>query len=861
MSNKSSNAMVANALLKHCQKLVQLSFLLSQIEFQSMKTDNSQTSDILRQRAEELLKQKPSKDYSQLSKTETHEIIHELELRLTELEIQNEELRHLWAQTEVVNDKYTGLYDFTSTGYFMLSQEGKIIELNLSGSNMLGQERLHLKNSRFGTFISDETKPTFNLFLNKVFSDRSKESCEVCLLSAGNFPLFVTLTGIANDNGDQCLVPVVDLTERKQAEEALLTSHQITEDIINAIPVRVFWKDMNLVYLGCNKSFANDAGYSNPTDIIGKDDHQLTWSNQADLYRKDDRHVIDSGCSKLLIEEPQTTPDGNTITLLTSKIPMRNSKGEIIGVLGTYIDITERKHVDDLLVQTRHNYETFFNTIDDFLFVLDDHGNIIHTNTTVIQRLGFPMEELIGKSVLMVHPPERRDEAAKIIGQMLNGETQFCPVPIVTNSGIQIPVETRVSRGFWDGKAAIFGVTKDISKIRLSEEKFSKLFHINPSACGLSDLADHKYIEVNEAFHKLLGFEQHEVIGKTAMELGILTAEAVDAIMLHAKENGNVTNVEAALKTKQGEIRHVLLSSENFYIQDRKYRYTVVHDISERKQSEDKVRILNETLEERIAERTNQLETSNKELAFQNTEKQNRADELYLINKKLDFHIREIEQFTFIASHDLQEPLLTLTNFTRLIKEECSSKLDESENKYIEFVSGSAKRMRSLIKGLLDYSLLGKDSRKTTVDCNKIIEDLIAEQSDSIAKSKAIITVPQLPVIYGYAAELRSLFLNLITNALKFQNPDIPPKIEISVENQENVFYFSVADNGIGIEENDKEKIFMIFKQMHNRNEYEGIGIGLALCKKIVELHGGKIWVEPGKNAGSTFRFTIPMIT
>jgi PAS domain S-box-containing protein len=139
--------------------------------------------------------------------------------------------------------------------------------------------------------------------------------------------------------------------ERKRAEEALRASQQIIEGIINAIPVRVFWKDKNLVYLGCNAVFARDAGFADPKDIIGKDDYQMGWRDQADLYRGDDRQVIESGCSKLFIEEPQTTPEGNTITLLSSKLPLRSSKGEISGILGTYMDITERKRAEEVLRQ------------------------------------------------------------------------------------------------------------------------------------------------------------------------------------------------------------------------------------------------------------------------------------------------------------------------------------------------------------------------------------------------------------------------------------------------------------------------------------------------------------------------------
>jgi PAS domain S-box-containing protein len=140
-----------------------------------------------------------------------------------------------------------------------------------------------------------------------------------------------------------------DITERKRAEEALIESQQIVEGIINAIPVRVFWKDRNLVYLGCNAIFARDAGFAGPADIIGKDDYQMGWRDQAELYRGDDRQVIESGRAKLLIEEPQTTSEGNTIALLTSKIPLRDSKGEVCGVIGTYMDITERKQAVEMI--------------------------------------------------------------------------------------------------------------------------------------------------------------------------------------------------------------------------------------------------------------------------------------------------------------------------------------------------------------------------------------------------------------------------------------------------------------------------------------------------------------------------------
>ncbi len=236
------------------------------------------------------------------------------------------------------------------------------------------------------------------------------------------------------------------------------------------------------------------------------------------------------------------------------------------------------------------NYEAFFNMVDDFLFVLDELGNIIHVNDTVIKRLGYSMGELIGKSVLMVHPIDRREEAGRIVGEMLSGKAKICPVPIISKSGNLIPVETRITNGLWDRKPALFGVTKDLSQIKLSEEKFSKVFYLNPSACGISDLDNHQYIEVNESFNTLLGFSNYEIIGQTPFDLHILTKEIYEEAESKADNQGKIINFETILRAKNGDIKHVLLSAENLNVQDKKYRFTVVHDITEQKKIEQELK-------------------------------------------------------------------------------------------------------------------------------------------------------------------------------------------------------------------------------------------------------------------------------
>ena len=223
-----------------------------------------------------------------------------------------------------------------------------------------------------------------------------------------------------------------EIGERKRAEEALRASQQILEGILNAIPVRVFWKDKNLVYLGCNTIFAHDAGFADPKDIIGKDDFQLGWRDQAEKYRADDRQVIESGISKLLMEEPQTTPQGNTITLLSSKIPLRGSTGEISGILGTYLDITKRKRAEEALGRSREEFKDLFDNAPVGFHEVDAEGRLVRINNTELKMLGYSADELLGQFVWKISMEEetsRRAALAKLAGEVASAAGLCANVP------------------------------------------------------------------------------------------------------------------------------------------------------------------------------------------------------------------------------------------------------------------------------------------------------------------------------------------------------------------------------------------------------------------------------------------------
>lgn len=219
---------------------------------------------------------------------------------------------------------------------------------------------------------------------------------------------------------------------------------------------------------------------------------------------------------------------------------------------------------------------------------------------------------------------------------------------------------------------------------------------------------------------------------------------------------------------------------------------------------------------------------------------------------------RDLEQFAYVASHDLQEPLRMVATYTQLLAERYKGKLDEDADKYIHYAVDGALRMQSLVMDLLAFSRVGRNlDAPHQSDCNLVLGSVIANLQSVIQETGARISYETLPVLVGDHSELLQLFQNLIGNAIKFRRAEAP-EVRIAAQKQKKEWLFSVEDNGIGIAPHHAEDVFVIFKRLHTREEYPGSGIGLAICKKIVEQNQGRIWVESKPGQGSTFRFTWP---
>ncbi len=264
-----------------------------------------------------------------------------------------------------------------------------------------------------------------------------------------------------------------------------------------------------------------------------------------------------------------------------------------------------------------------------------------------------------------------------------------------------------------------------------------------------------------------------------------------------------------------------------------------------------------EDLETKVAEQTVALREANARLSVELAERRQAEARLAQSAQELRRSNAELEQFAYVASHDLQEPLRMVASFTQLLAKRYRGKLGQDADEFIDFAVDGARRMQALINDLLAFSRVGTRGKDfEPIDCNAVLQEVLANLKIAALESQMVLTHDSLPILPADKMQLGQLFQNIIANAIKFRGPE-PLQIHISAEPEGDGWRFAIQDNGIGIAKDHQERIFTIFQRLHSRSEYPGTGIGLAICKKIVERHGGRIWVDSEQGQGSTFYFTI----
>jgi len=302
--------------------------------------------------------------------------------------------------------------------------------------------------------------------------------------------------------------------------------------------------------------------------------------------------------------------------------------------------------------------------------------------------------------------------------------------------------------------------------------------------------------------------------------------------------------------------RHIITRDESQALAEANVNAAIL--ISEIEQKSEELRLQFRQLEYEAQQR----EKAERELAKLNQELEVRADqrttELEHQREKAVKAAKELQDFAYVASHDLQEPLRMVTSYLQLLDRRCGESLDSESREFMDFAVDGATRMQQMISDILSFSRVDSTgNRFATVDCDALVQSVLQNLESAILESGAEIDLGPLPTVVGDQLQLSRLFQNLIHNAIKFTLADSPPRVKIAVEPSEEVHKFSIIDQGIGVDPKHKDRIFIMFQRLHTRTQFPGSGVGLPICKRIVERHGGKIWVdsEPGK--GATFHFTL----
>ena len=525
-----------------------------------------------------------------------------------------------------------------------------------------------------------------------------------------------------------------------------------------------------------------------------------------------------------IVEVQQICKDGSVICVEIS-CKLRFNELNEIEIVGVSRNIGKRKLIEQSLKTSEENFRTFFSSLADLIFIMDSNYLIVDVNQTVLNRLEYEKDELVGQSVLNVFPSSQKEDVIYSFNSIRKLTLDYCHVPVVSKSGFKIQCETRVQSGIWNGKPALFAIVKDVTKIKQSEEKFSRAFQSGSNLMAIFNAKTNKFIDANDLFIKELGYSKDEIIGKTTKELNIFDDHReLDHIVSGKKSKSVTKDIELKIRTKTGKNIIGLYSASSIYVGNERCWLITITNITDRIQAEKEIKLKN--------------------------------DQLLKLNAEKD-------KFFSIISHDLRSPFNGFLGLTQIMAEELSSfTMPEIQNIAVT-MRDSATNLFRLLENLLHWAKM----QQGLIPFNPEIIQLISVVDESIemlnvaSKSKKIKITYEISkeiAVFADSNMLKTVFRNLISNAIKFTHKGGKIHISAKITSNDRV-EISVNDSGSGMDSSMIENLFRLDAQI-NRKGTDGelsTGLGLVLCKEFIEKSGGKFWVKSEESKGSTFSFTL----
>jgi PAS domain S-box-containing protein len=756
--------------------------------------------------------------------------------------------------------RYRGLLEAAPDAMVVVNEGGEIVLVNVQAEKQFGYGHDELVGQKVKNIIPEG-------FAERLIADATRSAAEALAQQIGmgvelsgrrkdgsEFPIEMMLSPLESAEG--ILVAAIrDISVRKDAEKhwaQMEERHHLTEVALHECDERyrmlldgvhdyaIFMMDPQGKIVSWNAGAERIKGYT-AKQIIGQNFSCFFPAEDIERGRPEEVLRMTAASGRHEEQGVRVRKDGSRFLASLTFTALRDPAGNLRGFSEFSHDLSESMASDA-------KYRGLLEAAPDAMVVVNQRGEIVLLNVQAEKQFGYSRDELVGQKVKNIIPEgfaERliadatRSTAEALAQQMgmgieLSGRRK---------DGSEFPIEIMLSPLESAEGILVTAAIRDIS-VRQAAEKH--LVQMESRYRGLLEAAPDAMVVVNQGgeivlvnvqAEKQFGYSRDELVGQKVKNIipeGFAERLIADATRSTAEALAQQMGmgIELSGRRKDGgefpiEIMlSPLESAEGILVT------AAIRNISARKKSEED----NAELERRVEERTKQLGVANQVLEQSNV---------------------ELKQFAYVASHDLQSPLRSISGFVQLLQLEYEGKLDEQAQDWIRRTVHSIEQMQTLIRDLLSYSRVDARSRPfTQIPFVEIVNDALTLLDSSIHDSGAQVTWDSLPVIMGDRSQLVQLVQNLIGNGLNYRG-DQPPRIHVSAERRGAEWMFSVRDNGIGIDPKYHEQIFEIFKRLHDQKEYPGTGIGLAVCRRVVNRHGGKIWVESEPGHGSTFCFTI----
>lgn len=782
-------------------------------------------TEAIRLKAVDQLNQKLSVSGRVKSEADVLKLLLELEVHQIELQMQNEELWDAKIELEEVSNNYIELYDLAPSAYFSLSREGQIIRLNLSGAFLLGKERREIQNGYFDAFVSPGSKPGFHLFLEQVFKQQFKKTCNIQLSILGHSPIYVHLSGMVTGEGP-CLLTVLDISESKKNEELLMASETRYRKIFESAREGILILDAETgMIVDVNLSLTEMLGYSKAYLV-----ERAIWDQSSFKGIVNSRAQLcalggqESLCLKDWVLE---TAEGDPIDVEILLLVYRVDQKKVIQI--NIKNITKAKLAEKQLKESEERFRITTENSSDAVFIANDQGHFLNVNAMAVQMLGFTRAEMLLFTIADISPPWRLEEYYHLMDQLIRQGSIFAVIELVRKGGLRVPVDLNA---VFLPNGQIFASCRDITErtkineaLQESEFRFRRLYE-NAKIGLYRTTLQGDILLANKEMVRMLGYPTVEqLMERNLNNPGSEPSYDRQVFLDQIEKEGEVNDFESTWMRKDGDIFYVKESAQAIRNTEGVTLYYdgVVEDISERKRSEQEL-----------------IEAKNK------AEESDRLKSAFLAN----------------MSHEVRTPLNSIIGFSELMTDPDYSESDKQS--FLGHIIANGNSLLTIISDILDISRMESGQfaiHPTRLNAREFVTN-VRDRFSFQAEAKNLelkLTIHQgeeETCIFADTDRLNQVFNNLVGNALKFTARG---SIEIGYQSRGLMVEFYVRDTGIGIPVAYHQKIFDRFRQVEDATTrtFGGNGLGLAITRNLVTLMGGTIWLDSEPGRGSVFYFTL----